>query len=146
MLLFSKESQEQSDTISVKEKGGSDGFMSHQEGWSKSRHMKVSECWVGGAQGSQTSQWRKQKKGHCKKQTKNKLGKFIIRKMCCTHWPFHHHNAISRKYMNMKLLGCRCSAEVITSKLRPVLVLSSVVSYRTRFCIFFFFNVPFLAN
>lgn len=38
-----EESQEQSNNISVKEKGGSDGFMSQQGGWGKSRRMKVSE-------------------------------------------------------------------------------------------------------
>lgn len=128
MLLFSKESQEQSDTISVKEKGGSDGFMSHQGGWSNNEGSRKKDI---------AKNKKKLKPSKCKKQQKNKLGKFIIRKMCCTHWPFHQHNAISHKYMNMKLLGCRCSAEVITSELRPVLVLSSVVSYRTRF--FFFF-------
>lgn len=41
-----EESQEQNNTISVKEKGGSDGFMSQQRGRSKSGRMKVSERWA----------------------------------------------------------------------------------------------------
>lgn len=66
-IAVPEESQEQNNTISVKEKGGSDGFMSQQGGWSKSGRMKVSECWAAGAQGSQTFQCRKQKKDFARK-------------------------------------------------------------------------------
>lgn len=62
-----EESQEQNNTISVKEKGGSDGFMSQQGGRSKSERMKVSECWAGGAQGSRTFQRREHKKNFARK-------------------------------------------------------------------------------